>query len=73
MDSIRSMFVAGVSQLVVLGAIAPAVADVNDSEEDHRRLHHGRRCSSVVSHSREDYPVITNWLTSPDRPDVAES
>ncbi len=65
MDSIRSMFVVSVAQLVVLGAIAPAFADVNESEVDHRRMH-GRRSSATISHCRADYPVITNWLTTPD-------
>lgn len=65
MDSIRSMFVVSVAQLVVLGAIAPAFADGNDSEDDHRRIH-GRRSSTTISHCRADYPVITNWLTTPD-------
>lgn len=65
MDSIRSMFVVSVAQLVVLGAIAPAFADGNDSEDDHRRLH-SRRSSATISHCRADYPVITNWLTTPD-------
>jgi len=68
MDSIRSMFVAGVANLVVLGAFVPAIADADEGENDHRR--HGRRCSNSISHSRADYPVITNWLTSPDQPEA---
>ena len=45
--------------------MVPAYADYNVDDEEHRRTH-AQRHSSVVSHNREDYPVITNWLTSPD-------
>lgn len=72
MDSIRSMFVTGVTQLVVLGAMVPVMANVTEDDEEHRRTH-GRRCSQTISHSREDYPVILNWLTSPDTPDSEAS
>jgi hypothetical protein len=72
MDSIRSVFGVSLAHLVVLGALVPAYAESNDGEENHRRLS-GRRTSHTVSHSREDYPVITNWLTSPDSPDDAET
>jgi len=72
MDSIRSMFVVSVAQMVVLGAIAPAFADVNDTEDDHRRSH-CRRPSAMISHCRADYPVITNWLSTPDESKDAAS
>ncbi len=65
MDSIRGIFGFGIAQLMVLSVMVPAYADNNDDDEEHRRTH-ARRHSSVVSHNREDYPVITNWLTSPD-------
>jgi hypothetical protein len=71
MDSIRSIFGVGVAQLVVLGALVPAYADADERDDDHRRFA-GRRTSLTVSHNREDYPVITNWLTSPDTPEVAD-
>jgi hypothetical protein len=67
MDSMRSVIGVSVAQLMVLSAMVPAYADVSESEEDHRRLH-GRRHPQTVSHSREDYPVIANWLTSADAP-----
>lgn len=65
MDTIRNTFVVAVSQLVVLGAIVPAFAELNESEEDDHRPR-GRRCSQTISRCREDYPIITNWLTTPD-------
>ncbi len=68
MDSIRGIFGVGVAQLMVLSVMVPAYADMNDSDDEHRRIH-GRRHPSTVSHCREDYPVITNWLTSPDTPE----
>lgn len=67
MESIRSMFGVSIAQLMVLSAMVPACVDVNESDDDHRRLH-SRRHSQSVSHSRDDYPVIYNWLTSPDTP-----
>jgi hypothetical protein len=72
MDSIRSVFGVGMAQLMVLGALVPAYADLNEAEDDHRRLH-ARRSSHTISDRREDYPVITNWLTSPDTPETTES
>jgi hypothetical protein len=63
MDSIRSISVTSVAQLMVLGAMTPAIADLAD-DDDHRR-HHGRTHHHAVSHSRADYPVIWNWLASP--------
>ena len=72
MDSIRSVFGVGMAQLMVLGALVPAYADLNEGEDDHRRVH-GRRTSQTISDRREDYPVITNWLTSPDTPETPES
>ena len=68
MDSIRGIFGVGIAQLMVLSVMVPAYADNNDDDEEHRRTH-GRRHSSVVSRCREDYPVITNWLTTPDAPE----
>jgi hypothetical protein len=68
MDSIRGMFGFGITQLMVLSVMVPAYADNNDDDEEHRRTY-ARRHSNVVSHNREDYPVITNWLTSPDSPE----
>ena len=65
MDSIRGIFGVGVAQLMVLSVLVPAYADMNEGDEEHRRLH-GRRHSHVVSHDRNDYPVIANWLTSPE-------
>ena len=70
MDSIRGIFGVGVAQLMVLSVMVPAYAEINDGEDDHRRAS-GRRHPHVISHSREDYPVITNWLTSPDTTDTA--
>jgi|GEM_PF-6210262 len=68
MDSIRTMASVGIAQLMVLSALVPVFADFNDEQDDHRRGL-GKRHSHVVSHSRDDYPVITNWLTSPDTTD----
>ncbi len=68
MDSIRGMFSFGIAQLMVLSVMVPAYADSSDDDDEHRRTH-ARRHSSVVSHNREDYPVIANWLTSPDSPE----
>ncbi len=64
MDSLRSISVVSVTQLVVAGAMTPALADVNETDE-HRR-HHGRGFVQTVSHSRDDYPVIFHWLTTPE-------
>lgn len=67
MESIRGMFGVSIAQLMVLSAMVPACVDVNAGEDDQRRLH-SRRQSQSVSHSRDDYPVIYNWLTTPDTP-----
>jgi hypothetical protein len=63
MDSFRSISVVGVAQMVVLGAIAPALAAPGE-DDDHRR-HHARGHAQTVSHSRADYPVIFHWLDAP--------
>ena len=65
MDSIRGMFGVGIAQLMVLSVMVPSYADVNDDDEEHSRLR-GRRHSQTISRCREDYPVIANWLTSPE-------
>lgn len=74
MDSIRSISVVSVAQLMVLGAMTPVLAEINEEESEHRRLH-GRRSTHIVSHERADYPVIRNWLSTPDTPstDIASS
>ena len=65
MDSFRSISVVSVAQMVLIGAMAPALAD--DGEEDgHRRHHHLRGHAQTVSHSRADYPVIWNWIAAED-------
>jgi hypothetical protein len=68
MDSFRSISVVSVAQLLVAGAMTPALADAN--EDDHRR-HHARGQSHTVSHDREDYPVIFHWLTTPESQNVS--
>jgi hypothetical protein len=70
MDSIRSVFGVSVAQLMVLGTMAPTLADMGDGESDHRRLH-GRRHAQTISHVREDYPRIVNWMNSPDASDAS--
>jgi hypothetical protein len=70
MDSFRSISVVSIAHFVMLGAMAPSFADVTDEESDHRR-HHGRSHAHAVSHSRADYPVIWNWLPSPDQSEPA--
>lgn len=67
MDSIRGIVGVSITHLMVLSAMVPVFVDVNENDDDHRRLH-GRRHSLSVSHNREDYPVISNWLTSPETP-----
>lgn len=69
MDSIRGIFGVGVAQLMMLSVMVPAYADINDTDEEHRRFH-SRRTSHFISHERADYPVITNWLTSPETPET---
>lgn len=64
MDAFRSISVVSVAQLVVLGAMAPALAE--ESREDDHRRHGTRGHVQTVSHSRADYPVIWHWLESPD-------
>ena len=71
MDSLRSISIASVAQLMVAGSMTPALADINDDEE-HRR-HHGRGFSQTLSHNREDYPVIFHWLTTPELPTATSS
>ena len=68
MDSIRGIFGVGIAQLMVLSVMVPAYADLTDGDEEHRRIS-GRRTTANLSHCREDYPVITNWLTSPESKD----
>lgn len=70
MDSFRAVSSLSIVQLMALSALGPAFAETNDVEESHRRSL-GRRHAHVVSHSREDYPVIMNWLTSPDSPETS--
>jgi hypothetical protein len=67
MDSFRSISVVSVTQLLLAGAMSPALSEAND--DDHRR-HHARGQSHTVSHDREDYPVIFHWLTTPEAQDV---
>lgn len=71
MDSFLSISVVSLAQLVMVGAIAPALAEANEDEE-HRR-HHGRGQVQTVSHSRDDYPVIWRWLESPNRTETPPS
>ncbi|HEY0981766.1 MULTISPECIES: hypothetical protein [unclassified Schlesneria] len=68
MDTIRGIFGVGVAQLMMLTVMVPAYAEIEDGESEHRRAS-GRRHAQVVSHDRADYPVISNWLTSPDTPE----
>lgn len=72
MDSIRSIFGVSVSHLMVLGSMVPTFADVSEGETDHRRLH-GRRHPQTVSHLREDYPMVANWLTQPEASETAKA
>ena len=67
MDAIRGIFGVGVAQLMMLSVMVPAYAEINEGDEENRRGHN-RRHSQVVSHDRADYPVISNWLSSPDQP-----
>jgi hypothetical protein len=63
MDSFRSISVVSVAQLILVGAMGPALAD--EEEDSHRRQHH-RGHAQTVSHSRADYPVIWNWIAAVD-------
>ncbi len=72
MDSFHAVTGVSIAQLMVLSALVPAFAETYDAEEEHRRIF-GRGHSQVVSHSREDYPVISNWLTSPDTPEPSNA
>ena len=72
MDSFRAVTGLSIAQLMALTALGPAFAETNDAEESHRRMI-GRRHAQVVSHSREDYPVIMNWLSSPDAADASSA
>lgn len=70
MDTFRSVSSLSIVQLMALSALGPAFAETTDVEESHRRQI-GRRHAHVVSHTREDYPVILNWLSSPDSTEVS--
>lgn len=67
MDSLRSLFGVSMAHLMVLSAMAPACAEEIENQEKHRRPH-GRRHVQTVSQNRADYPVILNWMTSPEAP-----
>lgn len=65
MNSLRSLFGVGMAHLMVLSAVTPVCAEENEDQEKHRRAH-GRRHAHVVSYDRADYPVILNWVMSPE-------
>jgi hypothetical protein len=65
MNSLRSLFGVSLAHLMVLSTVTPVCAEENENQERHRRAH-GRRHVHVVSHDRADYPVILNWIASPD-------
>lgn len=65
MDAIRSLLGVGMAHLMVLSAVAPASAELNENPEKHRRPH-GRGHAVHVTHVRHDYPVILAWLESPE-------
>ncbi len=71
MDSFRSISVASLAQLAMIGAMSPLMAETNEAD-DHRRSHI-RGHVQTVSHSRDDYPVIWRWLESPQENDAARS
>lgn len=67
MDSFRSKSGLNVLQMSVLNSVIANFADVSESEEACRR-----RCeNNLMSRSRADYPVIFNWLSSPDDEQLA--
>ena len=62
MDSFRTQSELNVLQTSVLNSVFANFAVITESEEACRR-----RCqSNMLSRSRADYPVIFNWLSSPD-------
>lgn len=63
MDVFRSMAVATVTELVLVGSFTPIVEDTLDMSRS-RRLHTRGHVQTVTA-ERLDYPVISNWLTSP--------
>lgn len=69
MQSFKSLVGVGLAQLMVLGSLAPAVADTSESDAEHRRQR-SRKYAQPVSHDRGDYPVIVNWLASPESADI---
>lgn len=71
MDSFRSISVASLAQLAMIGAMTPTLVEANE-EDDHRRSH-SRGHVQTVSHVREDYPVIWRWLESPGQSESAKS
>jgi hypothetical protein len=72
MDPIRKISLASVAQFVVLSAISPAIADTADEESKHQR-HHAHGQVHAVSYSRGDYPVIWNWISTPDQANDSDS
>lgn len=69
MDSFRTQSGLNVLQMTVLNSVIANFAEVTESEEACRR-----RCqSNMLSRSRADYPVIFNWLTSPDDAEPANA
>lgn len=72
MSSLRSLFGVSLAHLMVLSAVVPVCGEENENQEKHRRAH-GRRHIHTVSHDRADYPVILNWITSPEAPSDSEA
>lgn len=72
MNSLRSLFGVSLAHLMVLSTVAPVCAEETENQEKHRRSH-GRRHVHAVSYDRADYPVILNWIASPDTPSDSEA
>ncbi|MBI1347868.1 hypothetical protein GC163_16450 [bacterium] len=68
METLRGVTVISVAELLVLGAFTPFVEANEDSRAEHRRghHHHHRAHAHPTTVDRGDYPVIFNWLNSPE-------
>ncbi len=64
MDVLRSMAVASIAELVLIGSFVPVEEDSADVTRKHRRAHTRGHVQTLTA-ERLDYPVIANWSTTP--------